>query len=80
MAQKKAKLIAMPAGITFTGSTGHIGLYLGAVDTKPFVLHECGWNYKEGDTEFKMARVVVSDYEHVGFNMDGLGVFAPIMP
>ncbi len=80
LSQKAEKLNAMPPGITFTGSTGHIGLYLGNVEGKPFVIHQCGWSYKEGETEYKMARVVVSDYEHVGFNLDGLGVFAPIAP
>ncbi|MCE5252392.1 SH3 domain-containing protein [bacterium] len=80
MAEKNRRLGEMPAGITFTGSTGHIGLYLGSVDGRPFVIHECGWNYKEGDKELKMARVVVSDYEHIGFNMDGIKFFSPIMP
>jgi len=80
MAEKAKKLTAMPAGITFTGTTGHIGLYLGSVDGKPHVIHQCGWNYKDGGTEYKMARVVVSDYEHVGFNLDGIRFFAPMLP
>jgi hypothetical protein len=79
-AEKTKMLTALPAGITFTGSTGHIGLYLGSVDSKPFVIHQCGWNYKQGDTEYKMARVVVSDYENVGFTMKSLGFFTPILP
>ncbi len=80
MAKKAEMLAAMPAGITFTGTTGHIGLYLGSVDGKPYVIHQCGWNYKDGGAEYKMARVVVSDYEHVGFNMDGIKFFAPMLP
>ncbi|MHB9028991.1 MAG: hypothetical protein ACYC9O_09495, partial [Candidatus Latescibacterota bacterium] len=80
LAEKSKKLTTLPAGITFTGSTGHIGLYLGSVDGKPFVIHQCGWNYKQGDTEYKMARVVVSDYENVGFTMKSLGFFTPVLP
>ncbi len=80
MAQKAEKLTALPAGLTFTGSTGHIGLFLGSVDGKPYVIHQCGWNYNDGGTEYKMARVVVSDYEHVGFNLDGIQFFAPMLP
>ena len=78
MERKTAVLNNMPAGITFTGSTGHIGLYLGNVDGKPYVLHQCGWNYKDGETEYKMARVVVSDYENVGFEMKSLKFFTPM--
>ncbi len=80
MAEKAKKLTAMPAGITFTGSTGHIGLYLGNVDEKPYVIHQCGWNYTLDDMEYKMARVVVSDYENVGFSMKSLGFFTPVLP
>ncbi|MFC1607802.1 SH3 domain-containing protein [Candidatus Latescibacterota bacterium] len=78
--EKNRQLADMPAGITFTGTTGHIGLYLGSVDGKPYVLHECGWNYKRDGKEYKMARVVVSDYENVGFNMDKIQFFSPITP
>jgi len=77
-AKKSEMLASMPAGLTFTGSTGHIGLYLGTVDGKPYVIHQCGWNYKDGDTEYKMARVVVSDYINVGFDMKGIQFFTPM--
>ncbi len=80
MGEKARKLGTMPAGITLTGSTGHIGLYLGSVDGKPYSIHQCGWNYKEGDVEYKMARVVVSDYEHIGFDLKSLGFYTPLMP
>ena len=80
IAEKNRRLTDMPAGITFTGTTGHIGLYLGSVEGKPYVLHECGWNYKRDGKEYKMARVVVSDYENVGFNMDKIQFFSPITP
>lgn len=80
MAEKARKLGTMPAGITLTGSTGHIGLYLGSVDGKPYAIHQCGWNYTEGDVEYKMARVVVSDYEHIGFDLKSLGFYTPVMP
>ena len=70
----------MNPGITFTGTTGHIGLYLGNVDGKPYCIHQCGWNYKQDGTEYKMARVVVSDYENVGFNMKSMKFFTPIIP
>jgi len=79
-AEKASQLCSLPAGITLTGTTGHIGLYVGNVDGKPYAIHQCGWNYTEGDTEYKMARVVVSDYESVGFNMDKLSYFSPVMP
>ncbi len=79
-AEKASRLCALPAGITLTGSTGHIGLYVGNVDGKPYGINQCGWNYTEDDTEYKMARVVVSDYESVGFNMDKLSYFSPVMP
>ena len=78
--EKISKLNSMPQGITFVGTTGHIGLYLGTVEGKPYSIHECGWNYKDGDTEYKMARVVVSDHENVGFNMNKLQFFTPIIP
>ncbi|MBN1294181.1 MAG: SH3 domain-containing protein [Candidatus Latescibacteria bacterium] len=78
MDRKTAILCSMPEGITFTGSTGHIGLYLGNVDGKPYVIHQCGWNYKEGEKEYKMAKVVVSDYVNVGFDMKGLKFFTPL--
>ena len=78
--EKNRILGSKPGGITFIGTTGHIGLYLGTVDGKPYGIHECGWNYKQDDTEYKMARVVVSDFESVGFNMKGMKFFTPVMP
>lgn len=78
VAEKNALLATMPEGITFTGTTGHITLYLGTVDGTPYSIHQCGWNYKDGDTEYKMARVVVSDYINVGFDMKNIQFFAPM--
>ena len=78
--EKNRLLGSKPAGITFIGTTGHIGLYLGTVDGKPYGIHECGWNYKRDDKEYKMARVVVSDFENVGFDMKGMKFFTPVMP
>jgi len=80
VAEKNRMLSGMPAGITFTGTTGHIGLYLGSVDGKPYAIHQCGWNYERDGKEYKMARVVVSDYENIGFNMDRIAFFSPILP
>lgn len=77
-AQKNSLLATMPEGMTFVGSTGHITLYLGTVDGTPYGIHQCGWNYKDGDTEYKMARVVVSDYINVGFDMKGIQFFTPM--
>ncbi len=79
-AEKNRILAGLPAGVTFTGTTGHIGLYLGTVDGKPYTIHQCGWNYTLDDVEYKMARVVVSDYESIGFNMKSIGFFSPILP
>lgn len=79
-AEKTKTLAAMPAGITFAGSTGHISLYLGMVEGKLYSIHQCGWNYTLDGKEYKMARVVVSDYEHVGFNLKSLQFFTPVMP
>jgi hypothetical protein len=78
--EKNRLLADLPPGATFTGSTRHIGLYLGTVDDTPYVIHQCGWNYTEDSIEYKMARVVVSDYEHVGFNMDGIQFMTPVLP
>jgi hypothetical protein len=78
--RKNAMLSAMPPGVTFVGTTGHIGLYLGTVDGKPYGIHQCGWNYTDGDTEYKMARVVVTDFVNIGFNMDRMQFFTPLTP
>ncbi|MFC1650957.1 SH3 domain-containing protein [Candidatus Latescibacterota bacterium] len=76
---KSEKLTSMPEGITFTGTTGHIGLYLGHVDGIPYGIHQCGWNYKDGGLEYKMARVVVTDYVNIGFNMKSMQYFTPMV-
>jgi len=78
--RKSARLTTFPEGVTFTGSTGHIGLYLGSVDGIPYCIHQCGWNYKDGGKEYKMARTVVSDYINVGFRMKSIGYFSPMLP
>ena len=78
--EKNKMLCSMPAGVTFTGTTGHISLYLGNVDGVPYSIHQCGWNYKEGGTEYKMARVVVSAYQYIGYDMKRIGFFTPIIP
>jgi len=78
--KKNAMLSEMPEGITFVGTTGHIGLYLGTVDGEPYGIHQCGWNYMDGDTEYKMARVVVTDFASIGFNMDRMQFFTPMAP
>ena len=80
VAEKNRLLATMPAGITFTGTTGHIVLYLGSVDGTPYSIHQCGWNYKDGEVEYKMARVVVSDYINIGFTMDRVQYFTPMAP
>jgi hypothetical protein len=77
---KSAELAGFPAGITFTGTTGHIGLYLGHVDGKPYGIHQCGWNYTDDGVEYKMARVVVTDYINIGFNMKNMQYFTPMVP
>ncbi len=79
-AEKNRLLASMPAGATLTGSTGHIGLYIGTVDGKPYALHQCGWNYTVDGVEYKMARVVVSDYDLVNFEMAGIKFFTPVLP
>ncbi len=77
---KSDKLTSFPEGVTFTGTTGHIGLYLGAVEGVPFCIHQCGWNYSDDGMEYKMARTVVSDYINVGFTMKSLQFFSPLLP
>lgn len=78
-AVKSARLTTFPEGVTFTGTTGHIGLYLGTVDGTPYCLHQCGWNYTDEGVEYKMARTVVSDYINVGFTMKSIQFFTPII-
>mgnify|MGYP001581561981 CR=1 FL=1 len=50
-------------GITILGMKGHILLYLGTIDGRPYAIHSV-WAYREpepGDKAFVLNRVVVSD-------------------
>ncbi len=51
-------------GITILGMKGHIMLYLGSMDGRPYAIHAT-WAYRtpgpKGDTTFVLNRVVVSD-------------------
>ena len=53
-------------GITILGMKGHILLYLGTIDGRPYAIHSV-WAYREpgpgGDKTFVLNRVVVSDLE-----------------
>lgn len=64
----KTRVLADSAigGITILGMKGHILLYLGNVEGRPYAIH-CVWAYRQpgsgGDKTYVLNRVVVSDLE-----------------
>ena len=60
--EEKLKVIVEKGvgGITLLHIPGHIMLYLGSVEGRPYVIHSL-WAYREGDKLREVKRVVVSD-------------------
>jgi hypothetical protein len=62
--EKKYELVSKcEPGITMIGHGGHIIMYLGAVDGAHFVIHSNGYSYSDETTEYRIARVGITDTE-----------------
>jgi hypothetical protein len=67
--EKKYEIVSKcEPGITMIGHGGHIIMYLGAVDGNHFVIHSNGYSYSDDTTEYRIARVGITDTEIEGGN------------